>query len=222
MKKTALTFVAVAFGTCVAFAQTTPPQEDQTTNTEQTTITTDKMSDAPADEMAGRRVLQVEELPEAVQRSLQSGDFKDWKVVSVTELQANAVGQTTRENMANVEGQENAASGAENAAVIYEVVLVSEDMQDEAADTQEQAAELQEDVAVEGAVEQEAAAETQLPGVVLRFDESGQLLSQTEQTEEPTMEEGTSTEVETEVETTTEEEAPVETETEVEVETDQE
>lgn len=208
MKKTALTFVAMAFGTCVAFAQTNPTQEDQTTNTEQT-ITTDNMSDAPEDEMAGRRVLQVEELPEAVRASLESSEFKDWEVVSVTELQANAHGQTTRENMANVEGQENAASGAENAAVFYEVELISKDMQDEISDTQEQTEELQEEVAEEGntGVVEEAAVSVRVPGVTLRFDQSGNMISQTENADDA------STEMETETET-------IETETETEVETE--
>lgn len=211
MKKTALTFVAVAFGTCVAFAQTNPTQDDKTINTEET-ITTDKMSDVAEDEMAGRRVLQVEELPEAVQASLQNSDFKDWEIVSVTELQANAHGQTTRENMANVEGQENAAGGAENAAVFYEIALISKDMQDEIEDTQEQTEELQEDVAEEGDVNavEEAGVSIKVPGVTLRFDQSGNLISQTENTDDASteMETETETEVETEIETE-------ETETEV-------
>lgn len=221
MKKTALTFVAMAFGTCVAFAQTNPTQEDQTINTEET-ITTDQMSDAPEDEMAGRRVLQVEELPEAVQASLQSSDFKDWEIVSVTEMQANAHGQTTRENMANVEGQENAATGAENAAVFYEVELVSKDMQDEISDTQEQTEDLQEEVVEEGnaGVVEETTVDVQVPGVVLRFDQSGQLISQTERADDAATEaDDAATEMETEVETDTEIETE-ETETEVETEVD--
>ena len=87
MKKTALTFVAVAFGTCVAFAQTTPQTEEQKDKTEQT-LTIDKMSNKP--EEAGKRIIKVEELPAAVQANLKSGEFKDFKLTSVAEIQPEA------------------------------------------------------------------------------------------------------------------------------------
>ena len=87
MKKTALTFVAVAFGTCVAFAQTTPQKEEQKDNTEQS-LTIDKLSDKP--EEAGRRQMKVEELPAAIQTSLKSDEFKNFKVLSITEVQPQA------------------------------------------------------------------------------------------------------------------------------------
>ncbi|WP_224998816.1 hypothetical protein [Cesiribacter sp. SM1] len=99
MKKTVLTFVAVAFGMSVAVAQTTP-QTDQQQNTEQS-ISVDKMSDKP--EEAGRRTIKVEELPQAVQANLKSDEFKAYKVVSVTEVKPEA--------------------GAATAAVQYEVAL---------------------------------------------------------------------------------------------------
>lgn len=88
MKKTALTFVALAFGMGVAFAQTTPQTEDQPTVNTEESITTDKMSNNL--EEAGRRAIQVEELPAAIQEALKSDDFKDFKVVAVAEVQAQA------------------------------------------------------------------------------------------------------------------------------------
>lgn len=102
MKKTALTFVAVAFGTCVAFAQTAPQTEDQkNTNTEQS-VQTDKMSDKS--EEADRRAMKVEELPAAVQTNLKGEEFKNFKILSVTEVKPKA--------------------GAEAAAVQYEIAML--------------------------------------------------------------------------------------------------
>lgn len=101
MKKTALTLVAMAFGSCVAFAQTEPQAEETlTTDTEQT-LEVDKMSNTPDE--AGRRAIKVEELPAAVQEQLQSEEFAALTVVTVTEVQPEA--------------------GAEDAAVQYEVAL---------------------------------------------------------------------------------------------------
>ncbi|WP_224999552.1 hypothetical protein [Cesiribacter sp. SM1] len=179
MKKTVLTFVAVAFGSCVAFAQTTPVEGDQTTNTEQTeqSITVDKMSDSPAE--AGRRAIKVEELPEAVQRSLKSGEFKEWKVVTVTELQSTPGTQLQTDNMSNTgtEGEADSQPEAEQAAMLYEVELVSEDMQEEIQDSQAQTEEIAEEAAEEGVVAEEKMVEVKVPGVVLRYDHQGKLLS---------------------------------------------
>ena len=49
MKKTALTFVAVAFGMSVAFAQTTPQAEEKPTANEEQSITVDRLSNKPAE-----------------------------------------------------------------------------------------------------------------------------------------------------------------------------
>lgn len=187
MKKTLLTFVAVAFGSCVAFAQTTPVEGEQTDNTDTNTeqsITIDRMSDSPEEAEAGRRVINIEELPESVQRSLKAGEFKDWQVVAVTELQANAHGQ--KENMANVQDETTQQAGAENAVVMYEVELVSEDMQDEIQDSQEATQEIAEEAAEEGVVAEETMVTVKVPGVVLRYDQDGKLLSRVDRTNENT------------------------------------
>ena len=172
MKKTFLTFVAVAFASCVAFAQTTPVQEDQqkTNNTEET-VTMDRMSDKPEEVMAGRRTIKVEELPAAVQSSLKEGEFKKWKVVSVSEVQDN------KENMANTQ------SGAQPAAPVYEVELVSEDMQDEIQDSQAAAEEIKEEAAEEGVVAKEKMVSVKVPGVVVRYDQQGKVISRVDRDE---------------------------------------
>lgn len=96
MKKTALTFVAVAFGTCVAFAQTTPQNEKQETKAAQT-LTLDKMSDKP---QANRKSLKLEELPAAVQANLKADEFKNFKILTVTEVQG---GDATKPEMVQYE-----------------------------------------------------------------------------------------------------------------------
>ncbi|AHM62076.1 hypothetical protein D770_19125 [Flammeovirgaceae bacterium 311] len=184
MKKTLLTFVAVAFGSCVAFAQTTPVEGEQTNTDTEQSITIDRMSDSPENAEAGRRVINIEELPESVQRSLKSGEFKDWQVVAVTELQANANSQ--KQNLSNVEGESADQAGTENAAVHYEVELVSADMQDEIQDSQEQTEEIAEDAAEEGVVAEETMVAVKVPGVVLRYDQDGKLLSRVDRTTENT------------------------------------
>ncbi|EMR01254.1 hypothetical protein [Cesiribacter andamanensis] len=84
MKKTVLTFAALAFGMGVAFAQTTPQQEQEPVSTEQT-ITYDRLSNTL--EEAERRVIAVEDLPEAVQEQLVSGEFSNLTILAAAELQ---------------------------------------------------------------------------------------------------------------------------------------
>ena len=100
MKKTFLTFVAVAFGMGVAFAQTTPQVEKQ--DAAKTELTIDRMSNKT--EEASRRAMKVEELPTAVQTNLKGDEFKTFKVVSITEVKPQA--------------------GAQPAVVQYEIAFV--------------------------------------------------------------------------------------------------
>lgn len=108
MKKTALTLVALAFGSCVAFAQTTPQTEDPAVDTQETveSVETDKMSDRPAE--AGLKTIAVEELPAAVQESLKGDEFKDLTVVAVAEVQQQdaAAGKFYQAALAPAEGQQ--------------------------------------------------------------------------------------------------------------------
>ncbi|WP_224994398.1 hypothetical protein [Cesiribacter sp. SM1] len=106
MKKTALTFVAVAFGMGVAFAQTTP-QTDQQQNTGQS-ISVDKMSDKPAE----ARSMKVEELPAEVQANLKGDAFKDFTVISVAEVQSQAQTGTPAAAQYQIAMVEKSAAGA--------------------------------------------------------------------------------------------------------------
>lgn len=90
MKKTVLTLVAVAFGMSVAFAQTSPQKEVEKDKAEQS-LTLDKMSDKPQE--VARRSMKVEELPAAIQTNLKSDEFKNYKILTVTELQSVADAQ---------------------------------------------------------------------------------------------------------------------------------
>lgn len=75
-----MTFVAVGFGVSIAFAQTTPTQEDQSTiQTEQTT----EIQDAQLDQ--DRRKVEMSELPLAVQESFTNGDYSEWQVLAIYE-----------------------------------------------------------------------------------------------------------------------------------------
>ncbi len=84
MKKTALTIVAIAFGMGVTFAQTAPQTEEKPAVNTEDSITTDKMSDKPAEN--GLRTIEVEELPAAVQEALKGDEFKTYTVVAVAEV----------------------------------------------------------------------------------------------------------------------------------------
>lgn len=75
-----MTFVAVGFGVSVAFAQTTPTQEDQSTiQTEQST----EIQDAQQDQ--DRRLVEMSELPLSVQESFTNGDYSEWQVLAIYE-----------------------------------------------------------------------------------------------------------------------------------------
>lgn len=87
MKKTLLTLVAMAFGSCVAYAQTTPQAEEPAVSTEQS-IETDNMSNNSAE--AGSLTLTVEELPEPIQEALKREEFTNYTVLTVKEIQPKA------------------------------------------------------------------------------------------------------------------------------------
>jgi hypothetical protein len=91
MKKTALTFVALAFGMGVSFAQTTPQQEEQEPVSTEQTLTIDRLSNTL--EEAERRSIAVEDLPEAVQEQLVNGEFSNFTILSAAQLQPVADAQ---------------------------------------------------------------------------------------------------------------------------------
>ena len=114
MKKTFLTFVAVAFGMGVAFAQTTPQTEEKPAADTEQTLTIDKMSDKPAE--AASRNMKIEELPAAVQKNLIDGEFKGYKVVSVAEVEGQEGAQAA--------GKQYQLAMAEDAAATEATLVV--------------------------------------------------------------------------------------------------
>lgn len=93
MKKIALTFVAVAFGSAVAFAQSTGQPAIETTENSVNTLTIDRMSnrleESPVaeEEETGRRTISEFDLPELVVAQLKYSKFAGHNIMSVTEVQ---------------------------------------------------------------------------------------------------------------------------------------
>ena len=79
MKKTFLTFIAVGFGFSVAFAQTTPTQENQQDAQVQT-----EQSIANQSEQDKRQV-EMSELPQETQDAFQNGEYSDLQVLAIYE-----------------------------------------------------------------------------------------------------------------------------------------
>lgn len=111
-----MTFVAVGFGVSVAFAQTTPTQEDQTTiQTEQTT----EIQAAEQD----RRLVELTELPLAVQEAFTTGDYSEWQVLAIYETSSETAEgpvyefELAQATEAAVEGESEELAGIEKERV---------------------------------------------------------------------------------------------------------
>lgn len=87
MKKIALTLIAVAFGSSIALAQSTPEQGLASIEKTPHTRTLVKMSDR-VEEKAERRTISIYELPETVQDQLKHSALAGHTIVSMTEVQA--------------------------------------------------------------------------------------------------------------------------------------
>ena len=84
MKKIALTFVAVAFGTCVSFAQSGPQTDINSTENTVHAVVMDNMSNKP--QAAERRAISEHDLPETVVEQLQYSELAGHIILSVTEV----------------------------------------------------------------------------------------------------------------------------------------
>jgi hypothetical protein len=85
MKKTFLTILAAGFGFSVAFAQTTPTQENQQeaqVQTEQSVTSNQGEKD--------RRQVEMSELPQETQDAFKNGEYSDLKVLAIYEITPNA------------------------------------------------------------------------------------------------------------------------------------
>lgn len=114
MKKIALTLVALAFGSCVGFAQSAPQKD---TEDSFHTLTIDRMSNQIAeDDEDGRTQISIYELPETVQEQLKYSELAGHTIVSVTEVQPLAEGAPMQYELVLLEETEN--TKAEPALVV--------------------------------------------------------------------------------------------------------
>jgi hypothetical protein len=164
MKKTFLTFVAFGFGLSVAFAQTTIPQEETQGETpvEQNDATM-------AQEEDGRKQIEMHELPVAVQDAFKNGQYKDYEVLAIYEVSAEA------QQGAEAEMQGTESEAAVQQGMKYEIELASAG---ETYGNNEEAVE----EGMEG-IETERVSARQ-PALILQFDENGQLIKEEQPEEE--------------------------------------
>lgn len=185
MKKILLSLTALTFGASVAFAQTEmeaetqqETQEIQETQTEELQI--ERLSNNS--EASDKKKIEMSELPEAVQEAFQNSEFADWEVSGIYEVGTQAAEAPETEVMEPAATEEAAVTEPASEETSYEILLISKDMKDEIKDTQEAVQEENEDAAEDG----EAAVSTEnvaveIPGVVLKYDSEGQLISQEDQ-----------------------------------------
>jgi hypothetical protein len=164
MKKTFLTFVAFGFGLSVAFAQTTVPQEEaqQGTPMEQNDATM-------AQEEEGRKQIEMHELPVAVQDAFKNGQYKEYEVLAIYEVSAEAQQGTETE----MEGTQEEATTQQG--MKYEIELAS------AGETYGNEEAVEEDGMA--GIETERVSARQ-PALILQFDENGQLINEEQPEEE--------------------------------------
>lgn len=79
MKKTLLTFIAVGFGFSVAFAQTTPTQENQ----QEAPVQTEQSVADQAEQ--DKRQVELSELPQEAQDAFNNGQYSDMQVLAIYE-----------------------------------------------------------------------------------------------------------------------------------------
>lgn len=184
MKKIFLSLTALTFGASVAFAQTeTEVQEPQT---EQNIEIQDDQQEVQSDDLqierlsneaetSGKKKIEMSELPASVQEAFQNSEFKDWEVAEIYEVRSAT----------NSEGivEEDVALGNATPEASYEIVAISKDMKDEIADTQEAIQEETEDALEDGEAAEVSTEniKVEIPAVVLKYDQQGQLIEQQEQ-----------------------------------------
>jgi hypothetical protein len=106
MKKTFLTFIAVGFGFSVAFAQTTPTQENQQDTQIQTEQTVANQGEKD------RRQVEMSELPQEAQDAFKNGQFSDLQVLAVYEITPASAGEATVYEFELAQGQAEEATDA--------------------------------------------------------------------------------------------------------------
>ena len=79
MKKAFLTFIAVGFGFSVAFAQTTPTQENQ----QEVQVQTEQSVANQAEQ--DKRQVEMTKLPQEAQDAFNNGQYSDMQVIAIYE-----------------------------------------------------------------------------------------------------------------------------------------
>ncbi|AHM60282.1 hypothetical protein D770_10125 [Flammeovirgaceae bacterium 311] len=109
MRKLALTFVAIALGTCVGFAQTNSPQDLADTDNTVHTLTFDRMVDKLED--GERRTISVYALPETVMEQIKYSKLAAHTIVSITEVQSQSGDDGLQYELVLQEGDATAEPG---------------------------------------------------------------------------------------------------------------
>ena len=174
MKKVFLSITALTFGASVAFAQTNETEVQQDQNSD---LQIERLSDSP--EEAGKKKIELGELPATVHEAFKASEYKDWEVQEIYEISSSST-----------EGQEmtsDAGIAPAGEEATYEIRLISKDMKEEITDSQEAIEEVQEDATeADDAEEANVSTETvevEVPAVVLKYDKDGNLIKDNEQEE---------------------------------------
>lgn len=94
MKKFALTFVALVFGSGLAFAQSTPENNTATTENTVHPLTLDKLSNQPAEE-EDRRTISEWALPETVVEQIKYSELSGHTILRAMEVEVESEGNTS-------------------------------------------------------------------------------------------------------------------------------
>lgn len=91
MKKIYITFLAIAFGTGVAFAQTTPQDDFAPADESVHELTFDRMSNRPDEEEEEElNTISIYELPESVLEQLKYSELGGHTIISIIEVHARS------------------------------------------------------------------------------------------------------------------------------------
>lgn len=172
MKKIFLTFAALAFGTTLSFAQT---NQDYDQEQESDKLEIERLSNTA--ETAGKKKIEISELPLQVQEALQESAYKDWEIAEIYEIEEAGQGWVD-EDIPLEEGQTEASLINDFS---YEIVLLNQDMKDEIEDSHEVIADEQEDAVKEDIAVSTETVKVEVPALILHFDQEGKLLNKQEQ-----------------------------------------
>ncbi len=167
MKKVFLSITALTFSASAAFAQSS---DIETSQNQSSDLQIERLSNST--EETGKKKIELSELPSAVSDAFRDSEFKDWEVTEVYEINSSSPENQTMTSDAGI-----APAGEE---ATYEIRLISKDMKDEISDSQEAIEDVKEDAnEADEAEEANVSTETmevEVPSVVLKYDQEGNLI----------------------------------------------